>query len=125
METAPDGSIVYPLTRSAHCSTAQFVLEAGAVTRAVYHRHVEEVWHVTDGHGEIWLAGPDGERTVALCPGVTVSIAPGVRFQFRAVGENALRIFGVTAPPWPLEGQEEAVITEGPWVPTIDARAGT
>ena len=119
MEIAPDGSEVHPLTRTARCSSAQFILRPGTVARAVHHRSVEEVWHVTQGAGELWLKEPRGERIAALHPGVTIAIAQGVHFQFRAGGDTPLCVFAVTSPPWPLEGPDEAIIVEGPWVPNV------
>lgn len=118
MELAPDGSVVIPLTRTKRYSSALFFLEPGQITRAVYHRHVEEVWHITQGKGELWRARQDCECNVVLMPGQTVEIPAGVRFQFKAASGMPLRIFGVTVPPWPLDVDDEVVFVEGPWPPT-------
>jgi mannose-6-phosphate isomerase-like protein (cupin superfamily) len=65
----------------------------------------------------MWRASADREAFVALEPGVALTIPLGTRFQFRAVGDEPLRIVGVTMPPWP--GDDEAVPVDGPWDPTV------
>ncbi len=47
--TAPDGSEVRLLATTARGSMAHFRLPAGAVSKAVAHRTVEEVWYFTGG----------------------------------------------------------------------------
>jgi mannose-6-phosphate isomerase-like protein (cupin superfamily) len=64
----------------------------------------------------MWRATDEREETVALQPGVALTIPVGTRFQFRATGREPLTIVGVTMPPWP--GADEAVAVDGPWEPT-------
>ena len=113
MELAPDGSTVHPLLRTQAASMARFELAAGAVTAAVTHRTVEELWYVLSGRGELWRRQADREEVIALQAGVSLSIPRGAHFQFRALDE-ALVVLGVTMPAWPGEG--EAAKVQGPWV---------
>lgn len=116
METAPDGSTVLPLLRTATASVARFELAAGQVSRAVMHRTVEEIWYVLAGRGKLWRRQGTQEELLGLEPGVCLAIARGDHFQFRAVGEP-LVVLGVTTPPWPGDG--EAVAVEDRWKPTV------
>lgn len=113
VEIAPDGSRVHPLLALESGSMAQFELDGGQVSRAVRHRSVEEIWLVLSGRGEIWRRGNGQESTVPLAPGVCVAITRGTAFQFRCIGDEALRIIAVTMPPWP--GNEEALLVPGKW----------
>src|SRR5258706_12884513 len=85
---APDGSDVRVLLGVAGGGLAEFELAAGAVSTAVTHRTVEEIWYVL---------------TVPL----------GAHFQFRALGNEPLTVLGATMPPWPGEG--EAIAVTGPY----------
>src|SRR5258706_530925 len=51
---APDGSAVRLLAAVPRGSMAHFTLPPGAVTRAVAHRTVEEVWFFVGGRGRMW-----------------------------------------------------------------------
>ena len=115
--TAPDGSDVRVLVRGERGSMAHFELPAGQTSQAVRHRHVEELWFVMSGHGEMWLGG-DAPVVVALEAGVSLRIPPGTPFQFRSAGSGPLAAVAVTMPPWPLD-REEAVAAEGPWTPSV------
>jgi mannose-6-phosphate isomerase-like protein (cupin superfamily) len=99
---APDGSEVR--------------LPAGAVSKAVAHRTVEEVWFFTAGRGEMWRQSGKGEETVAVHAGVSIAIPLGAVFQFRATGDSPLEAVAVTMPPWP--GMDEATPAEGVWEAT-------
>lgn len=110
---APDGSDVDVLPRVAGGSLARFSLPAGAVSAAVVHRTVEELWYVVAGQGQMWRRLGDDEAVVALRPGVSLSIPRGTRFQFRASPDAALVAMAVTLPPWP--GPDEAVPVPGHW----------
>lgn len=115
---APDGSTVHILAAGGCGSMARFSLPPGAVSRAVAHRTVEELWFILDGRGRMWRRAPDGQEEVtALLPGLSLSIPVGTAFQFRAEGDAPLLALGVTMPPWP--GMEEAVPVEGAWAPTL------
>jgi mannose-6-phosphate isomerase-like protein (cupin superfamily) len=120
---APDGSDVRVLLGLAGGGVAEFELGAGRVSAAVTHRTVEEIWYVLEGRGEMWRRQGRREEVVALETGVCLTIPQGVHFQFRALGDGALRVLGVTMPPWP--GEDEAIVVEGPWTPTVpDESAG-
>ena len=84
-------------------SLAEFELAAGRVSAAVTHRTVEEIWYILSGRGEIWRRQGPREEIVALEPGVCLTIPQGVHFQFRALGDGALRVVGVTMPPGPAQ----------------------
>ena len=110
---APDGSVVRVLVRTPGGSMARFSLPPGAVSRAVVHRTVDEVWYVLSGRGRMWLRAGDREAIVALAAGMSVTIPVGTAFQFRSDSAEPLQVVGVTMPPWP--GAQEAVAAEGPW----------
>jgi mannose-6-phosphate isomerase-like protein (cupin superfamily) len=113
-EIAPDGSTVQRLCRAESGSMAQFSFAAGTVSRAVLHRHVEELWYVLSGAGEIWRSPESGIAEVAdLSPGVSLSIPARCAFQVRVTGDQPLTVVAVTMPPWP--GDEEAIVVEGVW----------
>jgi mannose-6-phosphate isomerase-like protein (cupin superfamily) len=113
---APDGSEVRLLAASERGSMAHFRLPAGAVSKAVAHQTVEELWYFVAGRGEMWRRRGSAEDTVTVFPGLSLSIPVGAAFQFRAGGEAALEAVGVTMPPWP--GMEEAVPVPGIWEPS-------
>jgi mannose-6-phosphate isomerase-like protein (cupin superfamily) len=115
--TAPDGSAVRLLVATGAGSMAHFELAPGAVSLAVRHRTVEEVWFVVVGRGRLWRRLGGHEEEVALAPGTGLTIPVGAAFQFRADGDGPLAAVGVTMPPWPGDG--EAVRVDGPWAPTL------
>ena len=110
---APDGSEVRILVAGARGSMAQFTLAPGAVSKAVAHRTVEEVWLVISGHGRMWRKLGELEETVDLQPGTSLAIPAGASFQFRNDGGTPLECVGVTMPPWP--GKQEAYEVPGLW----------
>jgi mannose-6-phosphate isomerase-like protein (cupin superfamily) len=113
---APDGSEVRLLCAVPRGSMAAFTLKPGAVSKAVVHRTVEELWFIASGRGRMWRRSTDGEDVVELAAGVSVSIPVGTWFQFRCDGDEPLVAVGVTMPPWP--GGDEAMFVDGPWVAT-------
>lgn len=115
--TAPDGTAVRLLLQLAGGSMAHFELPAGAVSHAVTHRTVEELWYVVAGRGLLWRRASDHESVEPLAPGVAATIPLGAWFQFRAADDGPLAFVAVTMPPWP--GVEEAVAVKGPWTPTV------
>ncbi len=119
---APDGSEVRLLVGLAGGGLAHFRLNPDAVSVAVHHRSVEEIWYVVSGRGQMWRRSEEDEAVVALSPGVALTIPAGTRFQFRAFGPDALEVVGVTMPPWPGDG--EAVRSEGRWEATVAAGPG-
>ena len=91
---------------------AHFELPAGAVSHAVTHRTVEEIWFVVSGTGSIWRRQGGVERIDPLAPGTSLTIPLGTAFQFRAEAGSALAFVAITMPPWP--GMDEAVPAQGP-----------
>lgn len=113
---APDGSEVRPLVQTGSGSMAHFSLPPGAVSVAVAHHHIDELWFFVSGTGSMWRALDGHDQIVAVGPGVSISIPVGTRFQFRADGPEKLVAVGVAMPPWP--GSEEAYVVDGIWTPT-------
>ena len=117
--TAPDGTAVRLLLALDGGSLAHFELAAGAVSHAVTHRTVEELWYVVAGRGRLWRRKGEHESVEALAPGVSATIPVGAAFQFRAEDDGPVAFVAVTMPPWP--GMDEAIAVEGPWTPTVPA----
>ena len=111
--TAPDGSEVRILCATARGSMISFSLAPGAVSKPVAHRTVEEIWYVVGGQGRLWRKLGDDEAIVDLAPGLSLTIAVGMSFQFRNDGDVVLQIVAVTMPPWP--GDAEAYAVSGAW----------
>jgi mannose-6-phosphate isomerase-like protein (cupin superfamily) len=116
---APDGTAVRLLLSLAGGSMAHFELPAGAVSHAVTHRTVEEIWFVLSGRGRIWRRKDGREQIDPLSPGTSLSIPLGTAFQFRAEAGAPLAFIAITMPPWP--GAGEALAASGPWAPTVAA----
>jgi mannose-6-phosphate isomerase-like protein (cupin superfamily) len=110
---APDGSEIRELGRVAGGSLAHCRLPAGAVTVAVRHRTVEEVWYFIAGRGEVWRQDTSHEEVTEVRAGVALTIPTGVSFQFRASDDTDLEFALTTMPPWP--GPDEAEPVEGRW----------
>ena len=117
--TAPDGTAVRLLAALKGGSFAHFELPAGAVSQAVMHRTVEEIWYVVAGRALLWRRAGSQESIETMSPGVAVTIPLGTAFQFRADGASPFAFVAVTMPPWP--GMDEAVAVDGPWTPTVPA----
>ena len=114
---APDGSEVRLLGASVRGSMAAFRLAPGAVSKAVAHRTVEEIWYFTSGQGRMWRRLGEAEEITEVGRGVSVTIPTGVHFQFRCDGSEPLEAVAVTMPPWP--GADEAYPVPGKWEPTV------
>jgi len=114
---AADGSEVRVLCQLPRGGMAMFTLPAGAVSKAVAHRSVEELWCVIRGRGRIWRKMGDQDEVTDLIPGVSVALPIGAHFQFRNDGSQPLDIIAATMPPWPGEG--EAYFVEGKWDPAV------
>ena len=114
---APDGSEVRILVIAARASMIHVTLPPHAVSRAVAHRTVEEVWYVIGGTGRLWRRLGDCEEVTELLPGLSVAIPTGAHFQFRCDGDEPLEIVLATMPPWPGDGEAYAVL--GRWEPTV------
>ena len=113
---APDGSEVRVLCQLSRGGLAIFSLPPGAVSKAVAHHTVEEVWYVISGRGRMWRKLGDHEGIAELGSGVSLTIPTGTEFQFRCDGAEPLTVIGATMPPWPGEG--EAFFVEGRWQST-------
>ncbi len=70
--------------------------QPGYATRVHSHPYVE-VLTVIEGRGEAWLVGPDGGEagTIAMEPGVTISIPAGRVHGFRVIGDKPLVTYGI------------------------------
>src|SRR5262245_47489294 len=93
---APDGSEIRLLAPSAHGATRASLCEvrlaAGAVSRPVRHRTVEEIWHVTAGRGRVWRCRPGASvEPIEVSVGDTVVIPVAWSFQFCAAPDTELR----------------------------------
>jgi mannose-6-phosphate isomerase-like protein (cupin superfamily) len=115
--TAPDGSEVRTLCATARGSMIRFTLQPGAISRAVAHRTVDEIWYVVGGLGRLWRKLGDLEEIADLAPGLSLTIPVGTRFQFRNDRDTPLSIVAVTMPPWP--GEDEADAVAGVWEATL------
>src|SRR6478735_4682191 len=113
---APDGSEVRILCSVGRGSLAHFTLPPHAVSQAVAHRTVDEVWYFLSGRGQMWRRSPDVEEIVDVEPGVSITIPLGTSFQFRSLSHEPLSAVGTTMPPWP--GEDEAFAVDGVWKPT-------
>jgi mannose-6-phosphate isomerase-like protein (cupin superfamily) len=114
---APDGSEVRVLCQLPRGGLAVFSLPPKAVSKAVAHRMVEEVWYILSGKGRMWRKLGDQEEIAELGPGVSLTIPTGTHFQFRCDGHEPLNAIGATMPPWP--GENEAFFVYGAWQPTV------
>ena len=114
---APDGSEVRVLCQLSRGGLAVFSLPPGAVSKAIAHHTVEELWYVISGRGRMWRKLGQSEEVTELGPGLSLSIPTGTDFQFRCDGSEPLIMIGATMPPWP--GEAEAFRVEGTWHPTV------
>jgi mannose-6-phosphate isomerase-like protein (cupin superfamily) len=114
---APDGTLARLLLALPGGSFAHFELPAGAISHAVAHRTVEEIWYVVSGRGQIWRRSGGTESVVDAAPGLCLTIPLGTHFQFRAEPEAPFAFVAVTMPPWP--GGDEAYPVAGPWRATV------
>jgi mannose-6-phosphate isomerase-like protein (cupin superfamily) len=114
---APDGSDVRILLGVKGGGMAHFELPPGQTSTVVTHRTVEEIWFFLSGRGEMWLKRGEQEELVPVEAGTCVTIPLGTHFQFCSFGHQALAAIGVTMPPWP--GEDEAILVEGRWEPTL------
>ena len=114
---ASDGSEVRLLGSLPRGGMAVFRLMPKAVSKAVAHRTVDEIWFFTGGHGRMWRRLGDHEEVTNVGPGVSITIPTGTHFQFRCDGGEPLEAVAVTMPPWP--DSEEAYSVSGKWEPTV------
>jgi mannose-6-phosphate isomerase-like protein (cupin superfamily) len=110
---APDGSEIRLLVELQAGGLCHCTLPAGAVSVAVRHRSVEEIWYILSGQGEVWRRHGSRQHVVAVGTGACLAIPAGTAFQFRNTGAAPLTLLIATIPRWP--GPEEAVAVEGHW----------
>lgn len=110
---APDGSEIRFLPQVKGGSMVHCTLPPGAVSLAVTHKTVDELWYVLAGAGEMWRRQDGREEVVPLLPGTAHAIPLGTHFQFRNPGKEPLAFVIVTMPPWP--GMDEAVRVADHW----------
>ncbi|MHA1563683.1 MAG: cupin domain-containing protein [Alphaproteobacteria bacterium] len=113
---APDGSEVRLLCHTSRCSMAHFALPPGAISKAVAHHTVEEIWFILGGVGRMWRRLGEREEIVEVRQGASLVIPVGVHFQFRNDGDTTFAAVATTIPPWP--GAEEAYFVDGVWTAT-------
>ena len=110
---APDGSQIRLLSTMKGGSMVHCTLPPSAVSKAVAHKTVEEIWFFVQGRGQVWRKQGDREAVVDVEPGICVTIETGTHFQFRNCGACDLCFIIATTPPWP--GEHEAVRVEDHW----------
>jgi len=79
--------------------------QPGYATRVHSHPYVE-VLTVIAGQGEAWLDGEAG--TIAMRPGVTISIPPGRVHGFRVKGDQPLVTYGIHTHPKRIVNYKDA-----------------
>jgi len=110
---APDGSEIRLLPDLCGGGLSHCTLPPKAISQAVRHKTVEEIWYFIDGRGEVWRKLRDQEETVEVNAGASLTIPVGTHFQFRNTGDVPLRFMIATMPRWP--GSDEAVRVEDHW----------
>lgn len=114
---APDGSEIRLLPTMKGGGLCHCTLPAGKTSSPVAHRHVEEIWYVLEGEGEVWRKASEAEEVVTISTGTSLTIPPRTAFQFRNTSVSPLRILIATMPPWP--GPQEAEKADGIWLPSV------
>ena len=102
-----DGSLIrelmHPAVHDNHGSSlAEATVDPGQMTLPHRHHVTEELYHVTAGTGDLHLA----DETLALGPGDTALIPPGVVHSITNTGDGPLRILCVCAPAYRHEDTE-------------------
>ncbi len=110
---APDGSEVRPLVTVGRASMAHCTLPPGAVSRAIRHHTIEELWYVIAGTGQVWRKTESREDVVDVAAGCSLAIPTAAHFQFRNTGATPFVFVLATMPPWP--GDDEAVRVADHW----------
>lgn len=115
---APDGSQISLLKEGERGGLCECTLGPGAVTAAVQHKVVEELWYVVSGSGQLWRQDNEETLTVDIRKGDSLAIPVGVPFQFRAGLDEPLVMLLTTMPGWGNELDADGPITvEGAWGP--------
>ncbi len=87
---APDASEIRLLSQVQGAGLAHCTLPSGKTALAATHKSVEEIWHVLEGEGELWRQNEDHEEIIPLYKGMTITILPKVRWQFRCTSDIPL-----------------------------------
>lgn len=120
---SPLGAFVRHLMDGPHGNMIHSTVPPGMVGRACRFRTIDEYWFVLSGEGEIWRRATDGRESITrLIAGVCIDIPLGIAFQYHCTGDVPLVFTSTALPPWP--GDDEAVIMDGPWVPSEDLGLG-
>ena len=101
---APDGSQIRPLPEVSRGGLSHCTLPPGAVSMAVRHATIEEIWYFIAGSGQVWRRREAFEECVDVEPGTCLAIPTGTHFQFRNSGHEPLEFVIATMPPWPGPG---------------------
>jgi mannose-6-phosphate isomerase-like protein (cupin superfamily) len=112
-ETAPDDAEIRLLPRMQGGSLCHCTFPEGAISRAVRHRTIDEIWYFLEGQGEVWRSREDFEAIVPVQSGVSLTIPVGISFQIRNTGTGPLTFLCFSMPPWP--GDAEAIQTDDYW----------
>ncbi len=102
---ATDGSEMRVPRGFSRGGMATFTLQPGAVSKAVVHRTIEEVWYFIRGKGRMWCKLGDVEEMTAIGAGISISTPTGGHFQFRCDGAEPLEAVAATVPHSPGEGE--------------------
>jgi mannose-6-phosphate isomerase-like protein (cupin superfamily) len=76
---APDGSEIRLLSQSRRGGLCHCTLPRGKTSKPVSHIHVEEIWYVLSGEGEVWRKSTVAEGIVQVGAGVSLTIPAGTR----------------------------------------------
>jgi quercetin dioxygenase-like cupin family protein len=107
---APVRRLIHPNTVGSQ-GLGVSICDMPAGSRVRRHRHAyEEAYFVISGRGRMFL---EGEREIALSPGLLVYVAPGRAHGQVNDGPEPLRILCSLAPP-PVEGDVPELLDEDP-----------
>lgn len=111
---APDSSEIRLLPSFKSGGLCHCLLPVGAISKAVKHKTINEIWYCVSGKGIIWQKNEQGEvRQEHFSTGKSFTIPVGNCFQFKNDGDEPLNIIISTMPQWP--GNDEAILVEGCW----------
>lgn len=102
-----DGSVIRELMHpSMHAvrnqSLAEAVVKPGQITLRHRHLRTEELYHITEGKGCMWL----GDCSFEVVPGDTVLIPPGTVHSIENIGEGVLKLLCCCSPPYSHDDTE-------------------
>ncbi len=102
--TTKDGSIIRELMHpSVHGNQSQSLAEAtlpvGGSTLLHRHSKIEEIYHITAGHGRMTL----GNEQFDVSPGDTICIPPGTAHALTNTDNEPLRLLCCSTPPYTHE----------------------